>query len=185
MEKKKARKGVLRIILFVCISVVLGIGIYSFNAQSVTGNAMPMPFGMGMGVVMSDSMEPELHKDDFILVAKRDAYEVGEVVVYQDRRLLVVHEIVCIDGDMVITKGTANDCEDEPIDMSAIKGEVVWSVKGAGKVIRWIKSPVVTISILGIAFWLLIKSYATEKSPTDEVQELKKEIERLKGEDNQ
>ncbi len=180
MKAKQKKRGVLRAVLFVFISLVLGLGIYAFNAQNLTGNAMPMPFGVGMGVVMSESMEPELYKDDFIVVVKRKDYSVGETVVYQDRRLLVVHEIIRIEGDMVVTKGKANNDEDDPIPMTAIKGEVVLSLKGVGKAVNFIKSPVVTLVILALSFFLLIKSYETEESQADELSEIKKEIERLK-----
>ena len=181
MKAKQKKRGVLRAVLFVFISLVLGLGIYAFNAQNLTGNAMPMPFGVGMGVVMSESMEPELYKDDFIVVVKRKDYSVGETVVYQDRRQLVVHEIIRIEGDMVVTKGKANNDEDDPIPMTAIKGEVVLSLKGVGKAVNFIKSPVVTLVILALSFFLLIKSYETEESQADELSEIKKEIERLKA----
>ena len=181
MKAKQKKRGVLRAVLFVFISLVLGLGIYAFNAQKLTGNAMPMPFGVGMGVVMSESMEPELYKDDFIVVVKRKDYSVGETVVYQDRRLLVVHEIIRFEGDMVVTKGKANNDEDDPIPMTAIKGEVVLSLKGVGKAVNFIKSPVVTLVILALSFFLLIKSYETEESQADELSEIKKEIERLKA----
>ena len=181
MKAKQKKRGVLRAVLFVFISLVLGLGIYAFNAQNLTGNAMPMPFGVGMGVVMSESMEPELYKDDFIVVVKRKHYSVGETVVYQDRRLLVVHEIIRFEGDMVVTKGKANNDEDDPIPMTAIKGEVVLSLKGVGKAVNFIKSPVVTLVILALSFFLLIKSYETEESQADELSEIKKEIERLKA----
>ena len=181
MKAKQKKRGVLRAVLFVFISLVLGLGIYAFNAQNLTGNAMPMPFGVGMGVVMSESMEPELYKDDFIVVVKRKDYSVGETVVYQDRRLLVVHEIIRIEGDMVVTKGKANNDEDDPIPMTAIKGEVVLNLKGVGKAVNFIKSPVVTLVILALSFFLLIKSYETEESQADELSEIKKEIERLKA----
>ena len=181
MKAKQKKRGVLRAVLFVFISLVLGLGIYAFNAQNLTGNAMPMPFGVGMGVVMSESMEPELYKDDFIVVVKRKDYSVGETVVYQDRRLLVVHEIIRFEGDMVVTKGKANNDEDDPIPMTAIKGEVVLSLKGVGKAVNFIKSPVATLVILALSFFLLIKSYETEESQADELSEIKKEIERLKA----
>ena len=181
MKAKQKKRGVLRAVLFVFISLVLGLGIYAFNAQNLTGNAMPMPFGVGMGVVMSESMEPDLYKDDFIVVVKRKDYSVGETVVYQDRRLLVVHEIISIEVDMVVTKGKANNDEDDPIPMTAIKGEVVLSLEGVGKAVNFIKSPVVTLVILALSFFLLIKSYETEESQADELSEIKKEIERLKA----
>lgn len=184
MKKQGKKQGVLRTILFVFISLLLGLGVYSCNAQNLTGNLMPMPFGVGMGVVMSGSMEPKMSVDDFIVVVKREAYSEGEIVVYQEHRLLVVHEIICIEEDMVTTKGVANNSEDEPIPMSAIKGEVVLQIKGVGKVVRWMKSPFGTLLILTIAFLLLAKSYKAESKQSDETNELneiKQEIERLKA----
>jgi signal peptidase I len=184
MKKQGKKQGVLRTILFVFISLLLGLGVYSCNAQNLTGNLMPMPFGVGMGVVMSGSMEPKMSVDDFIVVVKREAYSEGEIVVYQEHRLLVVHEIIRIEEDMVTTKGAANNSEDEPIPMSAIKGEVVLQIKGVGKVVRWMKSPFGTLLILTIAFLLLAKSYKAESKQSDETNELneiKQEIERLKA----
>ena len=186
--KTKKKQSVWRTILFVLISVVLGFGLYSCNAQNLTGNLMPMPFGVGMGVVMSGSMEPKISVDDFIVVVKREAYSEGEIVVYQEHRLLVVHEIIRIEEDMVTTKGAANNSEDEPIPMSAIKGEVVLQIKGLGKVVRWMKSPFGTLLILTIAFLLLNKSYKAESKQSDETNELneiKREIERLKSADSE
>jgi signal peptidase I len=184
MKKQRKKRGVLRAILFVFISLFLGLGVYGCNAQNLTGNLMPMPFGMGVGVVMSGSMEPKMSVDDFIVVVKRQTYSEGELVVYQERRLLVVHEIIRIEEGMVTTKGAANNSEDEPIPMSAIKGEVVLQIKGVGKFVRWMKSPFGTLLILTIAFLLLVKSYNAESKQSDETNELneiKQEIERLKA----
>lgn len=183
MKKQGKKQGVLRTILFIFISLFLGLDVYSCNAQNLTGNLMPMPFGVGMGVVMSGSMEPKMSVDDFIVVVKRKAYSEGEIVVYQEHRLLVVHEIIRIEEDMVTTKGAANNSEDEPIPMSAIKGEVVLQIKGVGKVVRWMKSPFGTLLILAIALLLLTKSYGAESKQseeTNELNEIKQEIERLK-----
>lgn len=184
-ENKKKVKGALRIALLVVISVVFGLGIYRWNAQSLTGNIMPMPFGVGVGVVMSGSMEPELSVDDVIFVQARESYEVGDVVVFQQKNMLVVHKIVSIDGDTVTTQGTANNVADEPMDVSAIKGVVIFHIDGLGGVVNWLKSPFGTIVILALAGLLLVRSYAQEKKEKDEqdekIDEIKREIEALKG----
>lgn len=186
--KEKKLRGTLRIVLLVFISLVFGFGVYGWNAQSLTGNVMPMPFGIGVGVVMSGSMEPELSVDDVIVVKARDSYEVGDVVVFQQKNMLVVHKIVAIDGDTVTTQGTANDVADDPMDVSAIKGEVLFHVDGLGAVVTWIKSPLGTVLILAVAIFLLVRSYAVEKKEDVEkderLDEIKREIERLKEENS-
>ena len=45
----------------------MGINVYLWNASSLAGNAMPMPFGFGMAVVLSGSMEPVLSVNDLLL----------------------------------------------------------------------------------------------------------------------
>ena len=44
MSKKV--KNTLRILLLSLMGAILGINIYMFNAAQVTGDAMPMPFGV-------------------------------------------------------------------------------------------------------------------------------------------
>ena len=181
---KKKVQGILRIILLVVISCVFGFGIYRWNAQSLTGNVMPMPFGVGVGVVMSGSMEPELSVDDVIFVVASDEYEADDVVVFQQKNILVVHKIIEINGDEVVTQGTANNTPDEPMKTSVIKGKVLFHIDGLGGVVTWLKSPFGTVVILAIAGFLLVLSYTSEKKETDEkderIEEIKREIEELK-----
>jgi signal peptidase len=149
------------------ISVVLGFGVYSWNAATLSGNVMPMPFGTGVAVVLSGSMEPELSIDDLVLVRQTNDYKLDDIVVFQDGRTLVVHKIIKVDGNMVTTKGTANNTEDSPIDVKYIKGEVVWSFPYIGAVVTLIKSPVVTVAMLAASVYLLIKSYKNERCEED------------------
>ena len=185
IENKKKIQSIVRLVLFAVVSVIFGFGIYRWNAQSLTGNVMPMPFGMGVGVVMSGSMEPDLSVDDVIFVVASEEYEVNDVVVFQQKNMLVVHKIISIDGDMVTTQGTANNTPDEPMKMELIKGKVLFHIEGLGGVITWLKSPTGTIVILGIAAILLIWSYSTEKNEKDEndekIEEIRREIEALKA----
>ena len=67
--KKSKKQIILRSIILVVISLIIGLGVYSWNARNLTGNVMPMPFGVGVGVVLSGSMEPELSKDNAVGVA--------------------------------------------------------------------------------------------------------------------
>ena len=182
-DKKKIIKTVLRIVALSCVGIFLGCNIYMWNAQSLTGNVMPMPFGVGMAVVLSGSMEPELSVDDVILVQQQDGYEVGDVVVYQSGGALVVHRIVRIDGEKVVTKGDANNAEDGEMDIGMIKGRVIGHANGAGTAVRLLKSPMVSIALLAAAIFLLERSYRKEKQQgDDELDAIKAEIRRLKAE---
>ena len=54
---KRKIKTVARIVLLTVVAVVVGLGFYSINAERLTGNALPMPFGFGSAVVLSGSMD--------------------------------------------------------------------------------------------------------------------------------
>ena len=158
------------------------------NAKMLMNDMMPMPFGFGMGVVVSGSMEPELSVDDVIFVVKDKSIELDDVVVYQSKGILVVHKVVKIENDQITTRGTANDTDDEPISISNIKGRVLFSVGSMGKIINVIRTPFVAIAILLLAVFLLYKSYQAEANKKDEkderIEEIRREIMRMKEEQN-
>ncbi len=177
--KIKAKK-ILYLLLILILSAVVGIGIYNQNAERVMGNKMPMPFGMGVSVVLTGSMEPKLSVNDMIIVKKTDSLYEGQIVVFQDESSLIVHRIISIDGDTVITQGDANDISDAPITKEDIKGEVVGVVPFVGVFIKLIKHPIVTVLMIALAIFLMERSFRTEKEQkNNEVSAIKKEIEEL------
>ena len=174
-------KSVIRISILVLLAVLIGVSIYSINASMLGGNALPMPFGFGMTVVLSGSMEPELSVDDLLIVTPSDTYEVGDVVVYQTQRTAVVHRIVAINGDKIITRGDANNTDDDPIAKENIKGKVIFAIPFIGLIVNLIKTPFGTILLLGAAIWLLEASFKKEKDKkAEELAAIRREIEELK-----
>ena len=174
-------KSVIRISVLVLLAVLIGVSIYSINASMLGGNALPMPFGFGMTVVLSGSMEPELSVDDLLIVTPSDTYEVGDVVVYQTQRTAVVHRIVAINGDKIITRGDANNTDDDPIAKENIKGKVIFAIPFIGLIVNLIKTPFGTILLLGAAIWLLEASFKKEKDKkAEELAAIRREIEELK-----
>ena len=180
--KKNKKRWILRIGVIVLAGVVLGIQLYSWNASSLGGDKMPMPLGFATSVVLSGSMEPELSVDDMIIVVSRESYEVGDVVVFQSYGTLIVHRIISIDGETVVTQGDANPTPDAPIKLKDIKGEVVYSIPYVGLVLSFIRSPIGVILILGSAFFLMERSFRKEKEESmEELDLIKEEIRRLQA----
>lgn len=181
---KKSVKTALRITALVVLAILVGLSIYTVNAQRIGGNALPMPFGVGATVVLSGSMEPALSVGDLLIVVKADQYQVGDMVVYQTGGTGVVHRIIAIDGDTVTTQGDANNAPDAAISLSQIKGKVAFSIPKVGNVVNWVKSPVVTVILLAGAVFLLEGSFRKDKKKDKEQAEaLKEEIRRLKNEE--
>ena len=181
--ENKTIKSVLRAVFLIAVSLILGINIYNWNARSLTGNVLPMPFGYGGAVVLSGSMEPAIAVDELIIVRAEDAYEAGDVVVYQSGHMLVVHRIVTLDGETVTTRGDANNTDDNPIELSQVKGRVIAHIPHVGKVIRLLKTPLATILLIAGAVLTVELPYQKEKEKKEEeLERIKAEIRRLKEE---
>ena len=169
--------------LIAFMSIVLGLGIYNWNATSLLGSSIPMPLGYGAAVVMSGSMEPTLSVDDMIVIRETCDYDVDDIVVFEEGNIVVVHRVIGIEEGMYITQGDANNVADDPIYEKQIIGEVIFSIPGIGGIVSILKTPVGVISILIVSFLLLEMSYRKEKETGDKtIEELKEEIRRLKEE---
>ncbi|MBE6968385.1 MAG: signal peptidase I [Ruminococcaceae bacterium] len=177
----KQIKTLLRILVLVFVSLVVGINLYTWNAKSLMGNALPMPMGYGAAIVLTGSMEPTIMEDDLILVAKKPVYAVGDIVVYQSGNILVVHRIVDIADGLITTRGDANQADDAPVEASAIKGKVISIIPWMGSLARILKTPAATIILLVAAVLMLESSFRKEKKKgDDQLEKIKEEIRKLK-----
>lgn len=175
-NKLKKFKTLLRVFLLVLCGVVVGMKLYMFNANSIVGNQLPMPFGYGMLVVMSGSMEPTISQGNLIIVNEPEEYEVDDVVVFQDGSMLVTHRIIEMSGNEVVTQGDANNVTDVPIDISAIRGNVIETLPGVGNIVLFFMSP------KGIFILIALTLYTTESSFRKKREEDSKELENIKEE---
>lgn len=179
----KQFKMILRTLLIIFVSLVVGFNLYTWNAQSLMGNTLPMPFGYGAAVVLTGSMEPTIHVNDVILVAEQPTYAENEIAVYQSGSILVVHRILDITDGMVTTKGDANNAPDAPIELSAVKGKVVGVIPGVGGIVKILKTPTATAIMLVGAVLLLEASFRKDKAKgDDQLEKIKEEIRKLKDE---
>lgn len=179
----KKFKDIMRIMLIAFIAVIIGFKIYSWNAETLGGKAMPMPFGYSSAVVLSGSMEPELSVNDLIIVHQQESYDIGDVIVYQNGYDLIVHRIIDINGETVTTMGDANNTADEPISEKNIKGCVVKSIPFLGVIVNFLKSTVGIIIMIVAAFLLIEMSFHQKKKQDyKDIDAIKAEIRRLKEE---
>ena len=180
--KNKKIKTIFRIFILALCGAILGVNLYSANANKLLGNKMPMPFGYGSAVVLSGSMEPAMSVGDLIIVSEDAPYTEGDIVVFQSGYSLVVHRVMKIDGDNVTTQGDANNTADAPVDKTAVKGKVVVVIPQVGNLVSFIKTPIGTIIFVAAAALLIELPYRKEKQKDDE--ERQKIIERIKQLEN-
>ena len=185
VKTRKYLKNSIRFLLLILCGGVLGFNVYYANSSRLLGNQLPMPFGYGAAVVLSGSMEPELSKDDLIIVKKRESFDIGDVVVFQDGQSLVVHRIIEMNGESAVTKGDANNTADDPVSTDSIKGEVVFALPFLGRAVDFIKSPVGTVIIIALAILLLeLPAIKEKQKDAEEIEKIKEEIRKLKDEKN-
>ena len=177
----KKWKAALRVTVLVIVSLILGVNVYLWNAESLTGNALPMPFGYGAALVLTGSMEPTIMADDMIFVKEADSFAPGDIVVFQSGSMLVVHRVVEVTGDSLITQGDANNAVDDPVAISDVKGIVLSWIPGAGPAVRLLKTPWVTVALIAGAVLMTEASFRSQKKKDqDELDKIKEEIRRLK-----
>lgn len=178
----KLVKVIAKYLLFVFISLVIGLNIYSLNARVLLKEKLPMPFNKGVAIVMSGSMEPTLSVDDLVIVEKSENYKTGDVVIYEANNSLIIHRIVEIDEEGFVAKGDYNNAPDAKQNLNVIKGKMITSIPKVGYLVYLLKKPVVSIVLVIMMFALLELSYRKEDEESKkEIEKLKAEIERLKN----
>ena len=75
--------------------------------------------------VETGSMEDGIHPGDYVLIYKKKNYKVGDIVTYKKDNYYITHRIIKEDSKGVITKGDANNTEDEKIKKDSIVGKVI------------------------------------------------------------
>lgn len=142
------------------VAAVLGIaliaGIYLIAAQRLSGEQAPEIFGFRQAAVVSGSMEPVCSPGDYIIYREKDAYQVGDIILFQKDGSLITHRIVEAAGQEFVTKGDANNTADEEhVSREEILGEAVFVLPHVGSVFLFLRSPLGILILLGSALALM------------------------------
>lgn len=78
-------------------------------------------------LVKTGSMEDGIHVGDYILIYRKDEYKIGDIVTYEKGGYHVTHRIIKKNGNKIVTKGDANNIEDDEINVDSIVGKVIYS----------------------------------------------------------
>ncbi len=169
-----------RRLILVIAATVLGVSVYNWNSKTIIGNPLPMPFGVGVLVVLSGSMEPTLSTGDLVIIKETDTVNEQDIIVFQDGNAMTIHRIVGIDGSMITTQGDSNNVADAPITMEAVKGKLLFRIPFAGRIVTVLSQPIAIIILLASAVLLTELSYRKEKEKDeDELERMRQEIKEL------
>lgn len=151
-------RRILRYIGFTLLAMVVALNLFSLQQRLVEKNPFPMLFGYGTGIVASGSMEPALSWGDLLVVREEPEYAEGEIITFiepGDERS-TTHRVSAVSTEGYVTKGDANNVEDESITKDQVFGRVILAVPFVGQVVRFIRSPLGILLIITILVsWIL------------------------------
>lgn len=179
---KKICRWIFDIILFIILAIAL-IMAYNHIQINIKGNTYTTMLGYSAFEVATGSMSNTIEIGDVILVKLIEPNETlseNEIVVFTQDTTLVTHRIIKINGDQIITKGDANNKEDDPITRKQIIGKVVKIIPNVKMWKEIILTPKVLIpsSISILLLWIFF-SYDKEKNvkTTNKIIEKQENIE--------
>lgn len=146
----KALEKILHVILNVIIVIVGFIVImvaYNYIQLKVMNKDYTNLFGYTVFEVSTGSMAKTLNVHDVILVKITKEVETGDIITFKQDNEIITHRIMQMNGNELVTKGDANNVEDEVITKDAIIGKVVSIYSELGIWIKVFTEPKVLMSI--------------------------------------
>ena len=87
-------------------------------------------------IVRSESMKPAINLGDVVVagpVGAGGGINPGDIVTYELGKNLIMHRVLSIDGDTLITKGDASEDPDpRPVQLSQVKGSYLFKIPYIG-----------------------------------------------------
>lgn len=161
-KKQKNIAWIIKNIRNVVIGIITITLLLNLCLWNSTNNKISIFNKYGLAIVVSNSMEPALSKNDMVVIKKVDNYQVGDIIVYKLNSELVIHRIVRINQNKIITKGDANSYEDKPIDKENIYGKLNFRIPYLGRLISFFKSKYGLFSIASLVIIMFIYSCKNE-----------------------
>lgn len=134
-------------ILLIIAFLILIFGIY-YNVQTKLLNKEYVNiFGYTFFEVATGSMSGSIEVGDVVLVKITNEVQENDIIVFKENNSFITHRVIKKDGDIITTKGDANNTEDSPITIDKVLGKVTGVIENVGIIRKVITSPAVLISI--------------------------------------
>lgn len=142
--------------VFYKIFIIFVILIIIVNLLSIFNISL---FGFRIFRIGSGSMEPYLKKNDIILVSHKKQYKVNDVITFKNQyNEIITHRIIKMNNKEIITKGDANNVEDDKILLKNVIGRVIFKVTGLGFVLYLFNNILtwILLFVLGLVITIFI-----------------------------
>ncbi len=143
MKKAKVFDAVTIILL-----LILAVLIYCVIQLKVLHKPYINLFGHTVFQVITGSMEDTIKINDVVIVKITKDVNVNDIITYEDSGNYVTHRVIRQTADELVTKGDANNAEDDPIKIDRVVGKVVFILTNVSVWINVFKTPKVIIAII-------------------------------------
>lgn len=125
MKKLSKILGYILNILIILVTIIIILAIYYFVQIKVFNKPYTNIFGYTFFEVATGSMDPTIDVGDVIIVKITNEVNENDIIVCNKDNAFITHRLIKIEEDNFITKGDANNTEDEPMQKSDLIGKVV------------------------------------------------------------
>ena len=138
-EKEGKKKKILKITVEWIIYVLIFVAIVWGTPKALT---KILNTSYPIASITSSSMWPVLKQGDIVLikgVSNKENIKVGDIVVYTNEKGFTIHRVVRLNDKTLVTKGDANNVEDQPVAYDKLVGKTIewrgkpWRVPYLGK----------------------------------------------------
>lgn len=125
MKKLSKILGYILNVLIILVTIIIILAIYYFIQIKVSNKPYANIFGYTFFEVATGSMEPTIDVGDVIIVKVTNEVNENDIIVCNKDNAFITHRLIRIEEENFITKGDANNTEDEPMNKSDLVGKVV------------------------------------------------------------
>lgn len=147
--------------IFLVIAIILAIIAISYSFQTkVLKKKYANILGYTAFEVVTGSMSNTINVGDIVLVKITQNVSENDIIVYESEDEIITHRLIKIEDNTFITKGDANNQEDEPICQEQTIGKVIKIMSGITILRKVLFTPevmsliIISMSLMGIAMSL-------------------------------
>lgn len=125
MNSKKTIKSIIEWAIYIVIIAAI-----VWGTPKVLAKVLNTPYPIAS--ITSSSMWPVLKSGDLIFIkgaSGRGDINLGDIVIYRNEEGFTIHRVVKLDDETFVTRGDANNVDDQPVKYQELIGKTV-NLKG-------------------------------------------------------
>ncbi len=148
---KKISKLLLNLICIVTIIIII-LGISYVIQITIMNKKYANVLGYSLFEVLTGSMEPTINIGDDVLIQITKDIQKGDIVVFDNKQNdnFILHRVVQINEENVVTKGDSNNVSDRAISKEDIIGKTLVIFPKLGKIQEFFRRPYIFIPLVDI-----------------------------------